>query len=237
MRTLIGFTRSPCSTQRRPVSLVAGAGWPSGAARPCDGSRPAKRERVFLARLGYDILHVRLPAEGGVGHQQHALPRLDLELKARRQVRQETAAGVIDRDDDRISDDVLRHARVQADLRDLALERIAWQGADGEMDVLAHVDRADVGLVDRRPDLQAAQVLGDQEEARGIQAGDDDLADVDPPVEDDPLDRRADRRVPEVDGGLFEVGPGDGQRALIDGQRCLGRLEVRQGRRRIPGRR
>ena len=72
------------------------------------------------------------------------------------------------------------------------------------------MDRADVGLVDRRPDLEAAQVLGDQEEARGIQAGDDDLTDVDPAVENDPLDRGSDRRVSEIDGRLFEIGPGDG---------------------------
>ena len=51
------------------------------------------------------------------------------------------------------------------DLRDLALERVARQRADGEVHLLTLVDRADVGLVDRRPDLQAAQVLGDQEEA------------------------------------------------------------------------
>ena len=105
---------------------------------------------------------------------------------------------------------------------------LARQGADRESDGLPLVDRADVRLVDRRPDLQAAQVLGDQEEARGIQAGDDGLADVDAAVEDDALDRRADRRVSEVDGGLLEIGPGDGQRALADGQGGLGRLVVRQ---------
>ena len=58
---------------------------------------------------------------------------------------------------------------------------------------------------------------------------DDGLADVDPAVEDHALDRRADRRVAEVDLGLLEVGPGDGQRAWPTARHGPGRLVVGHG--------
>ena len=50
-----------------------------------------------------------------------------------------------------------------------------------------------------------------------------------PAIEDDALDRRSDRGVAEVDRRLLEIGLGDEQRALVDGEPGLGRLEVSQG--------
>src|SRR5262249_15560765 len=75
---------------------------------------------------------------------------------------------------------------------------------DGEADRLALVDEVDVGLVDLGPQLDLLEVLGDQEQARGVEAGDDGLADVDPAVDDDALDRRLDGAVAEVGLRLLE---------------------------------
>ena len=57
---------------------------------------------------------------------------------------------------------------------------------------------ADVGLVDRHPDLHPRQVLGDQEQAGGVEAGDDRLADVHAAVDDHAVHRRGDRAVAQV---------------------------------------
>ena len=67
-------------------------------------------------------------------------------------------------------------------------------------------DAADVGLVDRHPDLHALEVLGDQEQAGGVQAGHDGLADVDAAVDDDAFDRRGDRAVAQVALGPLQRG-------------------------------
>ena len=67
--------------------------------RPSAGGRRGGREPRANSsrRLGRDVLGRGLPAQGGVGHEQDALPLLDLELEAGRQVGQELAAGVVDR--------------------------------------------------------------------------------------------------------------------------------------------
>ena len=64
------------------------------------------------------------------------------------------------------------------------------------------------------PDLHPGQVLGDQKEAGGVEAGDDGLADVDPPVDDDPFDRRDDGAVTQVLQGPLQDGFGLGHGAL-----------------------
>ena len=93
------------------------------------GGPAAECHGVGLARLGDDILHAGLPAQGRVGDEQDVAAHLDLEGEAGRQVGQEPAARVVHRDDHRIGHDVLVHAGVQADLRDLALERLARQAS------------------------------------------------------------------------------------------------------------
>ena len=58
--------------------------------------------------------------------------------------------------------------------------------------VLPGADVVHVRLVDRDPHLHARQVLGDQEQAGGVQARHDRLPDVHPAVDDDAFHRRAD---------------------------------------------
>ena len=160
--TCIGLTKSPWRIQRTPVGRRRRASSAAGfAVRRCVAEAPAQSSRAS----GTTSCARGCQRSAALGTSKTSLSLLDLELESRRQIGQEPAAGVVDRDDHRVCDDVLRHARVQSDLRDLALERLARKGTDRETHLLALVDRADVGLVDRRPDLQAAQVLGDQEEA------------------------------------------------------------------------
>ena len=93
------------------------------------------------------------------------------------------------------------------------------------------MDLADVRLVDRHPDLHPREVLGDQEEAGGIQARNDGLTDVDAAVDDDALDRRLDRAVAQIPLrplhirlGLGEAALGLHDRRLADGHVRLGRV-------------
>ena len=146
-----------------------------------------------------DLLGRRRPAQRRVRHDQHVRRGAPtIELHVRRQVRQQLAVGVVRSDLHRVGDDVLRHRGVQADLAHLAVKHLAGEGVHGERDGLAGMDVADVGLVDGHPDLHPRQVLGDQEQARRVQAGDHGLADVDAAVDDDALDRRLDGAVAEV---------------------------------------
>ena len=66
------LTRSPCRIQRRPVPTLAGSrlGRRRGfaAATVLAGAGQASSP----AHLGDDVLHARLPAEGGVGDEQDA---------------------------------------------------------------------------------------------------------------------------------------------------------------------
>ena len=56
----------------------------------------------------------------------------------------------------------------------------------------------DVGLVDRDPDLHPGQILGDEEQAGRVEAGNHRLADVHAPINDDAPDRRFDRAETQV---------------------------------------
>ena len=78
--------------------------------------------------------------------------------------------GIVGRHDDGVGDDVLRHLRVHADLRHFAAELLVAVGIHRESHGHVEPDAADIGLVDRGPHLHPVQVLGDQEQAGGVQA-------------------------------------------------------------------
>ena len=90
-------------------------------------------------------------------------------------------------------------------------------------DRLADVDLADVGLVHRRPHLHPVQVLGDQEQAGGVERRLHGLAEGHAAVDDRPLDRRLDGAVAEVDLVLLEGGLGGVDGRLGDPDGGLGR--------------
>ncbi len=89
-----GRTNSPCGSQRTPSRVSPGfAGFvpsPSPRAR-------AWSVRAYASRAsGATCCTPRLPPQGRLRHEQHALSPLDLELEPRRQVRQQPAARVVD---------------------------------------------------------------------------------------------------------------------------------------------
>ena len=63
---------------------------------------------------------------------------------------------------------------------------------------------ADVGFIDQRPHLQFLQILGDQEQARGVCIRGHCLAQIDGAVNDDAFGRRADAGVAELDFSLLQ---------------------------------
>src|SRR5207302_728925 len=121
---------------------------------------------------------LRTKAQRRIDDREYIRALLDLELKIGGQVGQEPAAGIVGAYHDRVSHDILRHTRVEANLADDAAKRLAWICVDGEPDQLALVNVADVGLVYRSPDFHSLQIFREQKEARRVEAGDNCLADV-----------------------------------------------------------
>ena len=84
------------------------------------------------------------------------------------------------------------------------MKNLVGIGIDGKADGLAGMDIANIGLVDRRPYLHALEVFGNQKEARRIEAGHHGLPDVNPPIDDNAFDRRADRAIAEIALSAFQ---------------------------------
>ena len=97
--------------------------------------------------------------------------------------------GVVDVDDGRVRDDARDVVRAVADLRDLAVEDLARERVDDAVGVHPVGDLADVGFVDVGQDPHLAQVLGDDEEHRRLEARDHGGARVDAARHDDAVDR------------------------------------------------
>src|SRR5262249_55201587 len=79
----------------------------------------------------------------------------------------------------------------------------------GELNILADLDFANIYFIDRCPDFHLAEVLGDEEKARGRQARNHRLADVDPAINDHTTDWRSDGSVIQIGPGGLHVGLGD----------------------------
>ena len=132
-----------------------------------------------------------------------------------RQIRAEFAAGIIGINFHGVGDHILGHGGVEPYFAHLPGKDLAGVSIHGEGDRLARFDPADIRFIDRNPDLETIQVLGQEKEAGSIEAGHDGLADVDPPVDDDPFDRRDDGAVTQVlQGPLSRLGLGLGHGAL-----------------------
>ena len=88
------------------------------------------------------VHHLALEAERGVRDPQHVLDGGDVDGDVRGHLRTETSFRILDLEDHRVGDDVLRHLRVEADLVHLALEGFAGEGVGREADGLAGADPA-----------------------------------------------------------------------------------------------
>ena len=86
------------------------------ARRPTRAPPRPKAPPCTSRAVGRHPRQSRLPAQGRVGHHQHVMILLDLELHVGRQVRQELQVGIVGLDHDRVGDHVLVHLRVVADL-------------------------------------------------------------------------------------------------------------------------
>jgi hypothetical protein len=101
----------------------------------------------------------------------------------------------------------------------LPLKGAIGKSIHGETDRLAGMNAADVGFIDRNPNLHAREVLGDQEQAGRVEAGNDCFTDGDPAVNDHAFDRGSDgaiiqRALDFVERGLGLDGRGQG---LLEG--------------------
>ena len=97
-----------------------------------------------------------------------------------------------------------------------------WKGVHGEVNVLAGMDVADVGFIDGGPDLEALEVLGDEEQAGVVEVQSDGLADIDPAVNDHAVHRRK-------DGAAIQVVLVSGQNGLSLARGGFGGIHGRFG--------
>ena len=92
-------------------------------------------------------------------------------------------------------------------------------GLNGEADRIAARHLADICLIDLRLDLHLAEVLGDGEELRRLEARGDGLSHLHDFVDDDAVDRRTDIDAVKIDARAVE-------RSLMLSQRRLGILDI-----------
>ena len=130
------------------------------------------------------------PTQRGVGDEQDILAFAHNKRDVRGQIREQFAAGIIGINFHGVGDHILRHGGVEPYFAHFPGKDLAGVSIHREGDRLARFDPADIRFIDRDPNLETIQVLGEQKEAGGIEAGHHRLADVDPPVDDDPFDRR-----------------------------------------------
>ena len=142
-----------------------------------------------FAENGRNLLGLGLPVQGGVGYQQDIAEVLQLELHIGSQVRQQTFVRVVGDDFHGVGDHVLGHGSIQPHFAHRTLEGFTGEGIHGEGHRLAGMNLADIGFIDRNPDLHAGQILGNQKQTGSVEARHYGLTDVDTPVDDDPFDR------------------------------------------------
>ncbi len=162
----------------------------------------AIRAGPALVRRGLGVrrrLARRTEAQRAVRHLQHRFAAVGRDAHISRHARQQFAAFVVGREDRDVGHDVLHVLRGLAHALHFADERPARERVDGERGALADANPAHVRFVDRGLDLHVAQVLGNDEEFRRLQAGRDGLPDVDRALDHDAVHRRPDLRARQVD--------------------------------------
>ncbi len=174
-----------------------------GTAAATGASEPGRlRRRLLLERRKH--FGGRAEAQRGIADAQGVGALGNLDLDVRRHARLQLQFLVRHRDDSAVGGDVLHHHRLQADLRDRALEAVSGVGVDAERDVLTRTNATHVGFIDVRIDLHFGQVGGDHEQRWRRHAGRHRLADVNAALRDDAVDRRRDDGVIAVDLRLVD---------------------------------
>jgi hypothetical protein len=168
----------------------------------------------------------RCEAECRQRQLEHVPGLVNGDAHGRGHARQQQAVGVRGGEHHRVGDDVLHHLRRLAQAGDGGLEQPAGIGVDAELGGLPERHLADVGLVDAGVDLHLAEVAGNGEEGRRLEAGGHRLSLVYVAADDDAVDRRADGGALEVDLGRLLDRPLLRHRGLRVGELGPGALEV-----------
>ena len=108
----------------------------------------------------------------------------------RGQIREQFATGIIGINFHGVSDHILGHGGVEPYFAYLPGKDIAGLSIYREGNRLARFDPANIRFIDRNPNLETIQVLGEEKKAGSTEAGHHRLADIDPPVDNDPFNRR-----------------------------------------------
>ena len=159
-----------------------------------------------------------LEPEGGIGDAEHVFAFTGGDVDGGVHAGFELQIGIIDGDDGVIIDHVFLLDRGIAHLHDFAV-KIIGIGVDVKAHGLAERELADVGFRDFGIDLHLGQVVGHDEEFRGIKAGGDSLADFGGTIDDHAVDGGEDRASIEVDFCFFDAGFGE-----LDGGFGLGEV-------------
>ena len=148
--------------------------------------------------------------EGPVRHAQGSFLLSGHNRHVRRHARFELQVFVVDRDHDVVRHDVLHADRRVPHLRDGPVEKVFRVSIHAEAGSLSFSHAADIGLADIGVHLHLHQVLRDDKEGGGLEAGHDGLTDVHGAGDHNAVYRR-------VDGGIAEIqfGGGEGRLRLV----------------------
>src|SRR5213075_2925158 len=129
---------------------------------------------------------------------------------------------ITDLDDGFVGDDILFVGGRVAHLQDLAAEGLLRKCVHSELYVLTGLDPADVGLGDAGLDAHPGQIIGNEEQRRGAEAGGDRLTHVDVSGDDNAADGRINGATGQIDSGSFQIG-------FVYFHGRLGLVQVRHG--------
>ena len=128
------------------------------------------RDRVLRTAVG-------LPLQRRNRNHERVRGAGDVDGGVRRHARQQFSGSVVHVDDHVVGDDVVDGLRVDANLRDLAFERLVRICQHGKVHGVAGLDVADIRLADVDVHFHLTKILRDREERRRLQRGGHGLTD------------------------------------------------------------
>ena len=164
-------------------------------------------------------------AESTIGNSEDVGALLNDDRNVRGHAGLELRVFVADINDGSVRDDALAHTGGVAHHPDVAGEGAVGEGIDGELNLLAFGDAADVGLGDGGVDLHFGEVVHEGEQHGSVHASVDGAALVGFAVEDHAVDRGDDGAAGEVELRIFDRGGAGEHRGVRLGELGLGVVE------------
>ena len=167
----------------------------------------AERTRIVLRHGACRHQRCRvdgLEPDGGIWGAQHIGALFGDDLEVGRHARQQGHVLIADRDHARVGHDILHRLRAKPDQLHGSFEGTIWKRIDRERHLLAGFDAPHIRLVDVRVDLDLAQILRHREQGRRGKRGCDRLPKLDLALHHDPVDRRTDVSVRQVDLDILQ---------------------------------